>query len=61
MPIYEYKCECSPDDVKSFERSITAEEPKYKCESCSKSLTRHYGTFGIQFNGSGFYKTDNPK
>ena len=38
-----------------------AEEPEYACESCNLILKRHYGTFGIQFNGTGFYKTDNPK
>ncbi len=61
MPIYEYKCECSPEDVLQFERSIMESEPEYGCESCGSVLKRHYGTFGIQFNGSGFYKTDNPK
>jgi predicted nucleic acid-binding Zn ribbon protein len=24
-------------------------------------LQRHYGSFGVQFKGNGFYKTDNPK
>jgi predicted nucleic acid-binding Zn ribbon protein len=61
MPIYEYKCSCSPDDIVQFERSISEIEPEYGCVSCGSSMIRHYGTFGIQFNGSGFYKTDNPK
>jgi putative FmdB family regulatory protein len=61
MPIYEYKCDCSPEDIVQFERGISEEEPTYGCEKCSGDLKRHYGTFGIQFNGTGFYKTDNRK
>ena len=60
MPIYEYKCECSPEDVRSFERSIKDDEPVYKCDKCESILQRFYGSFGIQFKGNGFYKTDNP-
>ncbi len=43
------------------ERSINSIEPNYLCNECGKRLQRHYGSFGIKFNGSGFYKTDNPK
>ncbi len=61
MPIYEYKCECSPDKIVSKERSIMDVEPTYLCNGCAKRLQRNYGSFGIQFKGSGFYKTDNKK
>jgi putative FmdB family regulatory protein len=61
MPIYEYKCECSPDKIVSKERSIMDVEPAYLCNGCGKRLQRNYGSFGIQFKGSGFYKTDNKK
>ena len=61
MPIYEYKCECSLDNIVTKERSINSVEPNYLCNDCGKRLQRHYGSFGIKFNGSGFYKTDNPK
>ena len=61
MPIYEYKCECSPDKIVSKERSIMDIEPSYLCNVCGKRLQRNYGSFGIQFKGSGFYKTDNKK
>ena len=61
MPIYEYKCECSPETVVSFERKIVDPEPDYPCDQCGKTMTRHYGSFGIQFKGGGFYKTDNAK
>jgi predicted nucleic acid-binding Zn ribbon protein len=59
MPFYEYKCQCSPDETKTFERSIKDAEPEYNCEKCNAVMTRHYGSFGIQFKGTGFYKTDN--
>jgi predicted nucleic acid-binding Zn ribbon protein len=61
MPIYEYKCECSPNSIRPKERSINSIEPTYLCSDCGKRLQRHYGSFGIQFKGNGFYKTDNPK
>ena len=61
MPIYEYKCECNTDKIVTKERSITSIEPSYLCNECGKRLQRHYGSFGIQFKGNGFYKTDNPK
>jgi len=61
MPIYEYKCKCSQDDVVSFERGIFEDEPEYACEKCGNELDRHFGTFGVQFKGNGFYKTDNSK
>ena len=51
MPIYEYKCECSPDNIVPKERSINSIEPNYLCNECGKRLQRHYGSFGIKFNG----------
>ncbi len=61
MPIYEYKCECSPDSIRPKERSINSAEPTYLCSDCGRRLQRHYSSFGVQFKGNGFYKTDNPK
>jgi putative FmdB family regulatory protein len=60
MPIYEYKCECD-EDIVPFERGIMDDEPEYSCKKCDGILKRHFGSFGIQFKGNGFYKTDNPK
>jgi len=31
------------------------------CEKCGSQMKKVFGTFGIQFKGNGFYKTDNPK
>ena len=61
MPIYEYKCECSPENIVSKERSISSIEPNYLCSGCGKRLQRYFTPFGIQFKGNGFYKTDNVK
>jgi len=61
MPVYEYKCECSPEKIVSKERSISSVEPNYLCSSCGQRLQRNYTPFGVQFKGNGFYKTDNPK
>ena len=62
MPVYEYKC--SEDDahaVMSVNRSIIEEDPGYTCVQCESKMVRHFTSFGIQFKGGGFYKTDNPK
>jgi len=62
MPVYEYKC--SHDDAHatmSVHRSITDEDPGYTCIECESDMIRHFTSFGIQFKGNGFYKTDNPK
>jgi putative FmdB family regulatory protein len=56
MPKYEYSCiECDLDYEK--ERSIHDAEPEYFCEKCGYALQRVYTPFGLQFKGSGFYKT----
>ena len=58
MPKYQYECtKCSKPDEK--ERSIHDAEPEYLCESCGYALKRVFNSFGLQFKGSGFYKTDN--
>lgn len=62
MPVYEYKClEDEAHPTMSVQRSIMDEDPGYTCVECESSMTRHFTPFGIKFNGSGFYKTDNPK
>jgi predicted nucleic acid-binding Zn ribbon protein len=60
MPDYVYKCiECDIQVVKT--RSIIESEPQYNCEKCSVVLTRQYTPFSVQFNGKGFYSTDNKR
>lgn len=62
MPVYEYKC--TQDDahpILAVTRSISESDPGYSCAQCEGKMTRHFSPFGIQFKGTGFYKTDNPK
>ena len=60
MPQYEYKClNCS--ELFIFSRSILKDEPVYNCLKCNEVLTRQYTPFGVQFNGKGFYSTDNKR
>lgn len=58
MPAYEYRCNsCNHEYIKV--RSIKEDDPGYNCDSCGAKLDRVYSGFGVVFNGSGFYKTDN--
>ena len=60
MPSYEYDCmSCAVRYTKI--RSMSDKDPGYQCDTCNKTLVRVYSSVGITFNGSGFYKTDNPK
>lgn len=60
MPSYEYAC-INCDIQVTKERSISAPEPEYMCETCGYKLSRVYSAVAVTFNGSGFYKTDNRK
>lgn len=60
MPQYEYKC-FTCNEITVVSRSILENEPQYNCSKCSEVLTRQYTTFGVQFNGKGFYSTDNKR
>lgn len=56
MPTYEYVCrECGEhlEVVQSFH-----DEPLETCPSCGGGLRKVFGSIGIVFKGSGFYKTD---
>ena len=60
MPSYEYDCmPCGTRYTKI--RSISEEDPGYKCETCNLTLVRVYSNIGVVFNGSGYYSTDNRK
>ena len=60
MPSYEYDCmPCGTRYTKI--RSISEEDPGYKCETCNLTLVRVYSNVGVVFNGSGYYSTDNRK
>ena len=58
MPTYEYSCiEC--DRTIEINRGIKEDEVVPVCEICGYKMTKVYSSFGIQFRGGGFYKTDN--
>ena len=57
MPTYQYACtECGHrfEAVQSFTDSALTE-----CPQCSGKLRKLFGSVGIVFKGSGFYRTDN--
>ena len=56
MPTYEYRCkDCGNhlEVVQSFK-----DEALTECPSCGGNLRKVFGSIGITFKGSGFYKTD---
>ena len=56
MPTYAYACtQCGHrfDAVQSFSDSALTE-----CPECGGVLRKQYGSVGVTFNGSGFYRTD---
>lgn len=56
MPTYAYACTtCGHqfDAVQSF-----SEDALSICPECGGALRKQYGSIGVTFNGSGFYRTD---
>jgi len=56
MPTYAYACtSCGHafDAVQSF-----TEDALTLCPECGGALRKQYGSIGVTFNGSGFYRTD---
>lgn len=56
MPTYAYACtQCGHqfDAVQSF-----SDEALTTCPECGGPLRKQYGSVGVTFNGSGFYRTD---
>lgn len=56
MPTYAYACkDCDHrfDAVQSF-----ADPSLTECPVCEGVLRKQYGSIGVTFNGSGFYRTD---
>ena len=56
MPTYSYACtECRHrfDAVQSFSDATLTD-----CPECQGRLRKEYGSIGVTFNGSGFYRTD---
>lgn len=59
MPTYAYACtSCGHafDAVQSF-----SDDALTVCPECGGALRKQYGSIGVTFNGSGFYRTDSRK
>ena len=58
MPTYQYAC-TNPDGKHEFEvvQSFT-DAPVSECPECGTAVRKVYGSVGVVFKGSGFYRTD---
>jgi putative FmdB family regulatory protein len=58
VPTYQYAC-TNPDGKHQFEvvQSFT-DAPVSECPECGSPVRKVYGSVGVVFKGSGFYRTD---
>ena len=56
MPTYSYAC-TSCDHRFDVQQAFT-DEPLRQCPECSARLRKLFGSVGVVFKGSGFYRTD---
>ncbi len=56
MPTYEYLCRSCEEHLEAVQGFH--EEPLTTCPACGGELRKVFGSVGIVFKGSGFYKTD---
>ncbi|MGH9029878.1 MAG: FmdB family zinc ribbon protein [Acidimicrobiales bacterium] len=57
MPTYEYACTSCGEHIEVVQSF--RDEPLAVCPSCGGPLRKVFGSIGVVFKGSGFYKTDN--
>jgi putative FmdB family regulatory protein len=58
MPTYQYAC-TNPDCGNRFELVQSFSDPAAsECPVCQQSVRKVYGSVGVVFKGSGFYRTD---
>ncbi len=57
MPTYEYACRACGEHLEVVQGF--SDDPLSSCPSCGGELRKVFGSVGIVFKGSGFYKTDN--
>lgn len=57
MPRYDFTC-IPCDYTIEVNRSFEEADKELFCEKCGNKMNKVYGAVGIQFKGSGFYKTD---
>ena len=56
VPTYEYRCDNCAENF-DFVQSFT-DDPLTECPTCGSPVRKVFGSVGIVFKGSGFYKTD---
>jgi putative FmdB family regulatory protein len=59
MPTYEYACKSCDEHVEVVQSF--KDEPLTTCPKCGGPLRKVFGSIGISFKGSGFYKNDTRK
>jgi putative FmdB family regulatory protein len=61
VPTYQYAC-TNPEEKHQFEvvQSFT-DAPVTECPVCGAPVRKVYGSVGVVFKGSGFYRTDSRK
>ncbi|HEY0126108.1 MAG TPA: FmdB family zinc ribbon protein [Blastococcus sp.] len=61
MPTYQYAC-ANPEGKHEFEVVQSfSDAPVSECPECGAPVRKVYGSVGVVFKGSGFYRTDSRK
>jgi putative FmdB family regulatory protein len=61
VPTYQYVC-ANPEVKHEFEVVQSFSDPAVStCPQCAASVRKVYGSVGVVFKGSGFYRTDSRK
>ena len=61
MPTYQYVC-ANPESKHEFEVVQSFSDPALAtCRECDAPVRKVYGSVGVVFKGSGFYRTDSRK
>ena len=61
MPTYQYAC-TNPEGKPEFELVQSfSDAPVSECPECGAPVRKVYGSVGVVFKGSGFYRTDSRK
>ena len=61
MPTYQYAC-TNPEGRHEFEVVQSfSDAPVSECPECGAAVRKVYGSVGVVFKGSGFYRTDSRK
>jgi putative FmdB family regulatory protein len=56
MPRYEYACRKCGEHLEVVQ--AFTDDPLTECPACAGQLRKVFGSIGVTFKGSGFYKTD---